>query len=265
MSSKHIAGLLDVAVRLADQAGVLAKRYFRQPIESAIKSDMSIVTEADTTIESELRESLQALLPSHAFLGEETGVGGATTSDYLWVIDPIDGTRSFASGVPTFTTLIGLLHAGRPVLGIIDQPVLGDRWIGVAGRATTLNGEEVRGRAGCRSLDEAVLASTSPRLFRPDDAAAFDALSDEVHAVMYGLDGFGYGILAAGWLDLVVEGTLKAHDIMALLPVIEGAGGVVTDWHGKPVTLDFDGRAIAAGNAVIHKAALQLLQGQAKQ
>ena len=264
MTSNDIDNLLTIANELVDHAGVLARRYFRQPFESATKADMSIVTEADTTIEAQLRNSLHECLPDHAFLGEETGESGPASSDYLWVIDPIDGTRSFASGVPTFTTLVGLLHAGRPVLGIIDQPILGDRWVGAAGRATTLNGREVRARAGCRSLNQAVLASTNPRLFRPDDAEAFEALSDEVHAVMYGLDGYGYGILSAGWLDLVVEGTLKAHDIMALLPVIEGAGGVVTDWYGEPVTLQFDGRVIAAGNAEIHATALGLLQSKGR-
>lgn len=260
LGSSDIDDLTGFAVQLADQARDLTRKYFRQPIETTLKSDRTIVTEADTKIETLLRESVHASLPGHSFLGEETGSGGSSDSEFLWVIDPIDGTRSFAAGIATFCTLIALLHAGRPIVGVIDQPIVGDRWIGAADRPTTLNGQEIKSRRTCRSLEQAILATTSPKLIQGEDVIRFERLSNSVHAVMYGLDGYAYGILAAGWLDLVVETALKDHDIMALVPVIEGAGGVVTDWNEDPVVLGFDGHAIAAGNAEIHRRAVQTLR-----
>jgi inositol-phosphate phosphatase/L-galactose 1-phosphate phosphatase/histidinol-phosphatase len=176
------------------------------------------------------------------------------------VLDPIDGTKSFISGVPLFGTLIALAHHGRLILGVLDQPISRERWVGAAGRPTTLNGAPVRTRP-CAGLDAATLFATTPDMFKEQDADAFARLSRGVKLTRFGADCYASGLLAAGFVDLVVEASLKPYDFAALAPIVEGAGGVATDWRGQPLTLASDGRVIFAGDRRAHAAALDVIAG----
>ena len=255
--SEHI----DLAMRLAEAAGAVVRRYFRTPVAVEDKADLSPVTIADREAEAAMRRLINAAAPEHGILGEEYGPE-RTGAEWVWVLDPIDGTKAFITGKPSFGTLIALLHQGRPVLGVIDQAILGERWIGVAGRPTTLNGRAVRVRP-CPELRLAALYATAPEMFCGDDAAAFEDLRRRVKLPRYGADCYAYGLLAAGFVDLVVEASLQPYDYLPLVPVIEGAGGITSDWQGRPLGLDNGGggRAIAAGDARMHRAALTILNG----
>ncbi len=242
------------AHRLADMAGGIVRGYFRRPCAAEHKSDASPVTQADREAEAAMRAHIGEAFPAHGIIGEEYGEERAD-AEYVWVLDPIDGTRSFMAGKPLFGTLIALLHRGAPVLGIIDQPMTGERWVGIKGRPSTFNGGEIRTRA-CAALGDAVLATTSPYLFSPEKKLHFEFLRGRVAGDIYGGDCYAYGLLASGHLDLIVESGLKAHDVMALIPVIEGAGGVITAWDGGPVTHEGPIDLIAAGDARVHTLAL---------
>ncbi|MBM3542359.1 MAG: histidinol phosphate phosphatase, partial [Alphaproteobacteria bacterium] len=176
-----------------------------------------------------------------------------------WVLDPIDGTKAFLAGKPTFGVLVGLVWRGRPVYGVIEQPHLGERWAGGAGHATTLNGRAVRTRP-CPSLAQATLFATSPDMFKGGQAA-FDRVRARVRYPVWGCDCYAYGLVASGFADLVIEAGLSAYDWCALVPVVEAAGGVITDWVGAPLTPHSDGRVIAAGDPRLHAEALALLAG----
>ena len=178
------------------------------------------------------------------------------------MLDPIDGTRAFVTGRPLFGTLVGLLHRGVPVLGIIDQPVTGERWLGVCGRPTRFRGP-LCGTVGCRpcaELSGAELSCTSPAIFRPDETAARDAICGAVRRTTWGGDCYAYGLLALGLIDVVVDATMKVWDWAALVPVVEGAGGRVTDWQGEPLTPDGPGDVLAVGDARLLPEAARLLR-----
>jgi inositol-phosphate phosphatase/L-galactose 1-phosphate phosphatase/histidinol-phosphatase len=251
--------LVAFAGRLADAAGAAIRPFFRTPVAVDAKSDSTPVTAADRAAEQAMRSLIGAEYPGHGIIGEEFGRQNES-AELVWTIDPIDGTKAFISGMPTFGTLIALLVGGVPLLGIIDQPISGERWLGVAGRNTTLNGREIRTRA-CARLDEASLYATSPSMFERDDEAAWARLSGAVHMVRYGADCYAYGLLAAGFIDLVVEADLKIWDWAPMAPVIEGAGGLVTGWDGRRLRLGGDGRVLAAGDRRAHLAASQRLTG----
>jgi histidinol phosphatase-like enzyme (inositol monophosphatase family) len=198
--------------------------------------------------------------PQHGLMGEEFPAERAD-SDYLWVFDPIDGTKSFITGRPLFGTLIALLHRGRPILGIIDHPALAERWVGAAGRPTLFQGKRAHVRA-CADIGAAVLAASSPHMFGSEAAAAaFHRVRAKAGLTMYGGDCYAYGLLAAGHVDLVVENSLKLYDFAALAPVIKGAGGMITDWRGKELDMRSDGSVLAAGDPAIHRAASAILAG----
>lgn len=248
-----------LAHRLADRAGEIQRRYFRTPVAVEAKADASPVTVADREAEAAMRELIAAAYPDHGILGEEHGREGLD-AEFVWVLDPIDGTKSFITGRPLFGTLIGLTHAGEPVLGVIDQAILGERWVGLKGEATAHNGRPARVRP-CPRLEDAVLLTTSPDLFRGEERRAFDRLKERVRLPLYGGDCYGYGQLALGFVDLVVESGLEPYDFVALVPVIEGAGGRVTDWEGRGLGLDSPGRIVAAGDARAAAAARAVLAG----
>lgn len=239
---------LALAVRLAEAAGAAIRPHFRSGLESERKDDASPVTEADRGAEEAMRRILKAEVPRDGVIGEEFGTeeGG---SGRTWVLDPIDGTVSFLAGRPIFGTLIALLVDGWPVLGVIDQPILGERWIGASGRPTTFNGTPVRTRA-CRSLDQMTLATTGPQYFDDHEGAHFMALAAKTDhkRMMMGGDCYNYGLLASGHLDLVCEAGLKLHDWAALVPVVEGAGGTMCDWNGEPLHAASDGHVLALGD-----------------
>ena len=245
------------ACLLADEAGKEILKHFRQPLNIEDKADTSPVTQADKNSERVMREKLRERFPDHGIVGEEYGKENET-AEFVWVLDPIDGTKSFIAGVPLFGTLIALLHNGKPVLGVIDQPYTKERWIGVNGKPTTLNGKEIRTRA-CSSLNQAVLFSTADKTMfnNPTDKARFDALCAETKINRFSTDCYGYGLLAAGCGDIVCEADLKLYDYAALVPIVCGAGGVMTDWTGKDLfeSDNPEGRVLALGDAeLIHQA-----------
>jgi len=259
MSAAGAASYLDLAIRLADTAAPIARHYFRTPLDIEAKADASPVTIADKEIETALRAVLQEFVPDHGILGEEFGAD-RLDAEYVWVIDPIDGTRSFSIGKPLFGTLIGLVHQGEPVLGIIDNPAIGERWVGVKGKPTTFNGQTATTRP-CPDIAQAWMTATTPHMFLGDNLKAFENLKSKVRHTIYGCDCNAYGFLASGFLDLVCEADLKPYDYIALVPVIAGAGGIISDWQGKPLDLNSDGRTVAAGDAKTHAAALKALTG----
>ena len=257
------------AVAAADAARAVTTRHFRAALDVASKSDRSPVTVADFEAERCIKDIILGRHPRHSFIGEETGetggeTGGAHTGagdngdngdEWRWVVDPIDGTKSFATGNPTFGTLIALLHRGRPVIGIIDHPALDERWLGVAGRTATHNGAPCA-TADAARLADASLYATSLDIFAGPALAAFNRLAAACKFRVFGGDCYCYGLLARGFTDLVCEASLNAHDYMALIPVVEGAGGVITDWQGAPLTLHSSGGVLAAANLDLHQAAL---------
>lgn len=239
---------ITLAERLADAAGAAIRPFYRAAFETERKSDASPVTEADKAAEAAMRQILDAERPQDAIIGEEYGEKSGT-SGRCWVLDPIDGTTSFIAGRPIFGTLIALLESDFPVIGVIDQPIAKERWIGVSGRGTTFNGAKVTARP-CPRLDEAILATTSPHLFDDHDADHFMALAKqtETRRLIWGGDCYNYGLLAGGHIDLVCESGLKLHDYAALVPVVEGAGGMMCDWNGDPLHAGSDGRVLAIGD-----------------
>jgi len=243
---------IDFAHRLADAAGEVIRPHFRSLHGIETKADQSPVTIADRAAEQAMRVLIDATCPGDAIIGEEFGEKPGS-SGRAWVLDPIDGTRAFVSGRPIFGTLIALMIEDWPVLGIIDQPVARERWVGAAGRQTLFNGAAARTRA-CPSLDGAAIATTSPHLFEAGQVDRYLALASAAtggvmrQGPIYGGDCYNYGCLASGHLDIVVEAGLKLHDFAALVPVVEGAGGRMCDWAGDPLTAGSVGEVIAAGD-----------------
>ncbi|MGQ0661989.1 MAG: histidinol-phosphatase [Pseudomonadota bacterium] len=252
-----IDSFLATAERLADTAGAIVRRYFRTPIRVVDKSDRTPVTVADREAEAAMRTIIERSFPAHSVIGEEHGPSNPGAS-HVWVLDPIDGTKSFITGRPLFGTLVALCRDGRPILGVIDCPALGERWVGRAGRPTTHQGQPVRTRP-CPALVQAALYCVSPLVFSAPDFERFERVRRAVRTPVYGGDCYSYGLVASGFADLVVEAGLKAHDWAAIVPVIEGAGGRMTDWRGRPLELAADGHVLAAGDARAHAEAMALL------
>jgi len=239
---------IELAHALADAAGAIARRYFRQPIGVDTKPDRTPVTVADREAEATMRAAIEQRFPDDGILGEEFGAVRADAAR-VWVLDPIDGTMSFIAGMPLFGILIALVEDGAPALGIIDQPISRERWLGAGGQATSRNGVPVRTRA-CSTIAAAALYATSPDMFGADEPA-FARLKASVKTARFGADCYAYAQLASGFVDLVVEAGLKPYDYCALAPVIAGAGGSITDWCGEALGLGSDGRVIAAGDPVL--------------
>ena len=222
---------LSLAADLADAAGEAIRPYFRQPLAVDDKADLSPVTAADRAAEAAMRRLIATRFPAHGIIGEEFG-REREDAEFVWVLDPIDGTKSFISGVPLFGTLIALAHDGRPILGVIDQPILRERWIGAAGRPTTLNGAPIRCRA-CAALAAATVFATSPDMFKGGDAAAFARVAARPSWCASAPIATPMACWRTGFIDLVIEASLKPYDFSAMVPIVEGAGGIATDWRGR--------------------------------
>ncbi len=254
--------LLDTANEMADAARAAILPHFRtRDLSADNKADGAFdpVTIADRNAEAAMRGVLAARRPDDAIIGEEFGQSPGT-SGMTWVLDPVDGTRGFISGTPTWGVLIAVGDARGPILGLIDQPYIGERFLGGLGEAWVdgpMGRTELRCRAP-RALSEATLFTTFPEVGTLDEAAAFHALSGRVNLTRYGMDCYAYALITAGQVDLVVEAGLHAYDIQAPIAVIEAAGGVVTDWSGDLVHQG--GQVLAAANADIHAEALKVLQ-----
>ncbi|WP_075217795.1 histidinol-phosphatase [Mongoliimonas terrestris] len=247
---------------LADAAGAAALPYFRtrMVVDNKEAAAFDPVTEADKAAEVAIRDLVTAHHPTHGILGEEFG-DDSGSADYVWVVDPIDGTRAFISGLPVWGTLIGLKRAGRPVFGMMAQPFTGERYFGDGTTATYTGpgGPAPLRTRPCADLASATLLTTTPALFQGAEQAAYRRVEERVRLVRYGCDCYAYCMVAGGHVDLVIEAGLKPFDIMALIPVIEGAGGVITNWEGGSA-ID-GGRVVAAGDARVHAAALEMLAG----
>ncbi|UPG91814.1 histidinol-phosphatase [Luteibacter aegosomaticola] len=246
------------ATGIANNARALSLPRFRRPVDVMVKRDMSPVTAVDRGVESMLRERIEMAWPAHGLLGEEYGAT-RVDAEFVWSIDPIDGTRSFISGWPLWGTLIALLRGGKPVLGVLDMPVLDERWVGHVGVGTTMNGVRCHTSA-CQALAEATLYTTTPDMFTPDEWARFDRTSQAAHARRFGGDCYSYGMLASGHIDAVIESNLMPYDYLAIAPVVEAAGGVMTDWEGQALGLQSGGRVVAAATPELHAAIIASLK-----
>jgi myo-inositol-1(or 4)-monophosphatase len=250
--------------RLATSSGETILPFFRTSLSIDNKSaahDFDPVTEADRAAEAVMRRLIKANFPQHGIVGEEFG-NEREDAEYVWVLDPIDGTKSFISGFPTWGTLIALLHKGTPVYGMMHQPFIGERFSGDSRSAhySGATGERKLAVRRCASLKDATMFTTSPLLMNPADRATFTGVEQAVRLSRYGGDCYSYCMLAAGHLDLVIETEMKPYDIAALVPIITGAGGVVTTWEGKPA--QNGGRIVAAGDPHVHEAAIKRLNGR---
>ena len=243
---------------LADESSKIIKEYFRKPLTINNKEDESPVTIADKNTESKIRELIEDKYPNHGILGEEFDTKN-TSSEYTWVIDPIDGTRSFIAGHKDFGTLIALLYNQKPIIGIINCPMHDERWIGVNGKNTTLNGKDVR-TSNIKDINKSYLSSTGLYMFENSNfKKKFEKIIKETRYHRFGGDCYNYGMIASGYIDIVIEDTLKAHDYMALIPVIEGAGGKITDKYGDLIDLQSDGSIVVSANEILHKKLIDII------
>jgi myo-inositol-1(or 4)-monophosphatase len=247
--------------QLATASGDTILPFFRTSlaIDNKRRDTFDPVTAADRAAENAMRALIRKAFPDHGIVGEEYG-NDRDDAEYVWVLDPIDGTKSFINGMPTWGTLIGLTRFGEPVFGMMHQPFIRERFSGDNGSAVyrgPFGKRDLRVR-DCASLSDALLSTTSPLLMNETDRAAFGKVERAVKLSRYGGDCYGYCMLAAGQIDLVIETELKPYDILPLIPVIVGAGGIVTGWDGRP-PLTSDGRIVVAGDKRVHQAALDML------
>lgn len=252
----------DFFFRLADAAKAETLPRFRTGIAVDNKQvgGYDPVTEGDQAAETAIRALISSTFPEHGVLGEEHGSVGLDR-EHIWVIDPIDGTRAFISGVPVWGTLIGFQSSGRSVMGVMDQPFIGERYFADGEKAWYKgpDGERQIKTRACQSLSDAVLFTTSPHIFTAEESARYTQVQDKVRLFRYGVDCYAYALLAAGHVDLVIETSLKPYDVGALIPIIEQAGGIITTWDGgRP---EVAGRIIAAGSRQVHEEALAILSG----
>ncbi len=261
---KDIEDRLAFIISATQASATVILPYFRSPLIVDHKQGQGRfdpVTEADRAGEEIIRKMIEETYPDDAIFGEEFGKKSGT-SPYCWVLDPIDGTRSFISGIPLWGTLIGLTFNGSALMGAMNQPYIGELFLGSPqGSIVLKDGHETRLKTRrCAKLSNALMGSTAPEIFdKPEDLAAFERVKSAVKLTRFGGDCYLYSLVAAGQLDLVVETGLNAYDIAALVPIVENAGGIITTWEGSPAS--DGGRIMAAGCAELHEATLQLLQG----
>lgn len=262
VASMDIKELANFAAELADDGAACAVEWFRSDLDIDVKSDSSPVTVADKKTEALLRQKILDRFPDHGILGEEFGKEN-TQSEYIWSIDPIDGTRSFITGSPLWGTLVALLHEEEPVVGAVNLPVLGESWRAYKEggcSAASMKGKGVSAQvSGCKNINKAKFYTTSPLYFDPEEKAGLEEIISTVQEPRFGGDCYCYCLLASGYIDLVVESQLHPFDYMPLIPIIREAGGVITDWQGKPAGLNSDGKIVAAATTELHQQTLEIL------
>ena len=253
---------VEFAHLLADAAGEIVRPAARSRRVALRKADQSPVTEIDRAVEARLREMVAKRYPAHGVIGEEFG-NDREAAEHVWVLDPVDGTLAFMAGLPVFGTLIGLARGGRPVLGIVDQPITRERWTGIGGDGTWYNGERVHADA-CDRLSDALVCTTSAEYYEGDDARGFRRIVSRSRWMVYGGNCLAFARVAGGFVDVALETKVGVHDYCALVPVVENAGGVMTGWRGEPLTLKPapGGRILASGNREVHEAAMACLAGE---
>ena len=249
--------LADFAQSLADAGRQIARESFRRKPNVRRKADTSLVSDIDECIERVFRAEITARYPSHGIFGEEQAAL-AISSQFLWILDPIDGTESYVHGLPIYGILIGLLHHGVPVVGVADMPQLGERWVSFAGDSTRLNEVPVRALEA-RSLHKATVFTTTPDVFEDEDKEVLERIRSSVRMMRYGGDCYSYCLLASGHIDAVIECGLGPYDYLPLVPIIEGSGGVITDWEGNNLSLSSGGKVVAAGSVQMHAAMLAII------
>ena len=257
-----LSAVASFARAVAHNAGREALGWFRRPIDIFTKADESPVTAADRHVEQTIRARISERFPDHSIFGEEFGIDGSFDAP-TWVIDPIDGTRSFISGSPLWGTLVALSDNQQPQLGVIEMPALREGWTGASGSGSWFeNSDGVRSRcevSGRRMLSEAIFYTTSPFYFSDEEREPVMRIGQSAAMCRFGGDCYNYGLLASGHVDLVIESRLEPYDFMALAPVVEEAGGIITDWEGRTLTLQSGNRVIAAASPALHDEALRLL------
>jgi len=251
--------LIIFANHLADESRKILKSYFRKKVKIRRKPDQSPVTEADIKVEKRLRMMIKKKYPKHGIIGEEFK-NTRTSAEYVWCLDPLDGTAAFITGKPLFGTLIGLLRERIPIFGIIEHPILNERWSGGINNPAKLNGKYAKVRK-CTNISNAMLYATSPEMFEGNNEKSFQRLGKKTKRTQYGADCYAYGLLASGHVDLIAEAKMKPCDFLALVPVVKAAGGIISDWDGKPLSINSDGRVLASGNLKIHNKALKIING----
>lgn len=254
--------LVKFANHLADISEKIAQKYYRSNNGELSKDDDSPVTKADREIEAIIREEIGRKFPDHGIIGEEYG-NHNIDADFVWILDPIDGTSSFIIGRPLFGTLIALTYKGKSVLGIMNQPILGERWVGISEQGSTFNGKKIQTR-NCQNITDAVMCASSSFHFKGEDEAILKNIANitkyqKLGGIIYGGDCYSYASLASGFVDIVIDPGLQVYDYAALLPIIEEAGGIVTDWQGNDLELKSDVRLIACANQSLHEQALKIL------
>jgi histidinol phosphatase-like enzyme (inositol monophosphatase family) len=252
-----IASCAAFAAELADCARYLLVEFEQAPMNVELKTDRSFVTEMDARIETKLRAMISARWPEHGIIGEEEK-WHAPDAEWVWVLDPIDGTAAFIAGLPVYGTLIALAFRGVPVIGIIDIPKLDLRWTGIAGLSTTVNDTPCKVQAPA-SLSAAILSTSNPDFYSESESLALHTMRDATLWRIYGGAALSYGRLAEGRLHMSMDSGLQIHDFAPFRPIIEGAGGIITDWNGEPITLASGPRILAAADTKQHQEALSLI------
>ena len=250
--------IFDFANYLADEAAIISRKYFRQPLIIDNKSNATPVTIADKEIELRIRQLIQEHYPTHGIIGEEfDSIKGSC--EFSWVIDPIDGTVAFSCGKPSFTTLIALLQNGEPIYSLVDQSISEERFCGSGKLGARLNNQPIH-TSQTRQLAGVRLNATTPYMFRTEaEQALFAKLKAQVKLASFGGDAYAFALLAAGHIDVIMEADLQYYDVAALIPLIEGAGGIISDWQGKTLTPNFNGQCLASANAELHQQVLRLI------
>lgn len=258
MSIIQSTQLFEFANFLADEAAQISRKYFRKTLQIDSKENKTPVTIADREIELRLRELIKQHYPVHGIIGEEFA-NSAEQAEFCWVLDPIDGTVAFSAGKPTFTTLVALLQNNQPLLSVIDQPISQERFSASRGGKAHLN-QQALTTSNIDKLSDVRLNATTPYMFTtPDEQAKFELLRKQVRLTSFGGDAYAFGLLAAGHIDVIMEADLQYYDIAALMPIIEAAGGVISDWQGLPLTRDFNGQCLACANYELQQLVLALI------
>ena len=255
-------GMIKTANSLLDKISKITRSYFRKTIDISMKEKKYPVTAFDLKTEEIMTDYISKKFPEHGILGEEYGFNHKK-SEYLWVLDPIDGTTSFACGKPTFCTLIGLLKEETLVLGLIDQPISRERWQGVLGSKTLFNGKKYQSQT-LNNFNSIRLSCTTPSMFETSKMQRkFEAVKSLASMISYGGDAYNYGLLASGFIDIIFEADLKFYDVAALIPVVEGAGAFITDWEGHSIQRkNFKGEVLAVRNKKLQQNVLKIIKTQ---
>ncbi len=259
MLRRDLKAYMKFAENLANKSGKVINKHFRNLDGFMSKSDFSPVTRADTEAEALIRELIRKEYPAHGIVGEEFGEENKK-SEFKWVIDPIDGTKSFLTGRPLFTTLISLVHKEQILVGLIDQPITKDRWVAGKGIKTTFNNKKVRTRE-ITNIKDAIIATTDPNLLSKKILSKFNKLVDMSKYVIYGGDAYNYALLASGYIDIIIETGLKKHDFCALVNIVQEAGGIITNLSGEVLDYKSSGDLVVCANLSIHKQVMKIING----